>query len=137
MSAPREPSPFGVAVKELRVKRGWTQAILANKSGLSITALSNIESGVTMRVSAATRRAIADALNVTEEELDPIALGERVASGALSLAQRRAVLLALNSSPDAVARLFAEPDEAVAGILAALRELSADRRSRSSKRRRK
>lgn len=134
-AAARHPTPFGVAVKELRLQRGWTQAMLANKSGLSITALSNIESGVTARVSRNTRQAIAEALAVAEEELDPIALGERVAAGAVSLEQRRAVLLALNAPPDTLEALFSHPGEAVTDALSVLRQLAESNRARRRKRR--
>ena len=133
----RQPTPFGVAVKELRLQRGWTQAILANKTGLSITALSNIESGVTTRVSRGTRQAIAKALAVAEEELDPIALGERVATGAVSLEQRRAVLLALSAPPGSLERLFSHPGEEISEALSVLRQLAETERARRRKRRAK
>ena len=132
----REPTPLGVAVKELRQRRGWTQAVLADKAGLSVTALSNIESGVTIRVSRPTREALANVLDVQEGELDPAALGEDVAVRAISLAQRRAVVLALETPPDVLEKLFAEPRETVAGVLDVLRELSnTDRRLRRRGRR--
>lgn len=132
----REPTPLGVAVKELRQRRGWTQAVLADKAGLSVTALSNIESGVTIRVSRPTREALANVLDVQEGELDPAALAEDVAERATSLAQRRAVVLALETPPDVLEKLFAERRETVAGVLDVLRELSnTDRRLRRRSRR--
>ncbi len=35
----------GQVVKELRAKKGWTQAVLANLTGIAISNISNIESG--------------------------------------------------------------------------------------------
>lgn len=120
----REPTPLGVAVKELRLRRGWTQAVLAGKAGLSVTALSNIESGVTTRVSRPTREALANVLDVHEGELDPGALADAVAENATSLAQRRAVVLALQTPTDVLEKLFAEPRDTVTDVIDVLRELS-------------
>jgi transcriptional regulator with XRE-family HTH domain len=130
----RLPSALGAAVKELRRQRSWTQADLAGKTGLSVTSVSNIENGVTNRVNRTTRRALADAFGVAEEELDPVALARRVASDAVSLLQRRAVILALDASPDVLHRLLSRGPSALSDVVAVLDELSRTRRTRRKKR---
>lgn len=35
----------GQVVKELRIKKGWTQAVLAQITGMAVSNISNIESG--------------------------------------------------------------------------------------------
>ena len=35
----------GMAVRELRKKKGWTQAVVSELTGIAVTNLSNIESG--------------------------------------------------------------------------------------------
>jgi transcriptional regulator with XRE-family HTH domain len=42
---PRAILTSGKVVKELRTKKGWTQALLANITGIAVSNISNIESG--------------------------------------------------------------------------------------------
>ena len=56
----------GQVVKELRIKKGWTQAVLAQITGMAVSNISNIESG---RSRLGEERAIllAEALGVRRE----------------------------------------------------------------------
>lgn len=56
-------------IKELRLKRGWTQTKLAEKAGIRQGVLSYIESGRTKHPRIDTLSAIAAALGVPVEKL--------------------------------------------------------------------
>ena len=65
-------TPVTVRVKELRIGRGWTQAELAKKAGITRAALSRIENGQTKGIDFDTLDNLANAL-----EVHPAALIER------------------------------------------------------------
>jgi transcriptional regulator with XRE-family HTH domain len=75
----------GQSIKILRQRHGWTQEDVANRLGISIPALSKIETGVT-DVNLSRLEQIADIyeisllqlLNVFNEELEPVILNSDV-----------------------------------------------------------
>ena len=72
---------IGQRIKELRVAKGWTQAKLAEKSGIEPSNISHIERAAT-KLSLPTLVNIANALEVT---LDEIAYGSLVKSTHVSV----------------------------------------------------
>jgi transcriptional regulator with XRE-family HTH domain len=65
-------------LRYLRLKRGWTQRRLAEEAGMSVSVISQIESGRFTRPYAQTLRRLADALGWDD---DPAALMEEIAVG--------------------------------------------------------
>jgi len=63
------PSTFGQRLKIAREEREWTQAQIAERSGVPAMMISHYETGVRANPSLATLKAIADALNVSIEWL--------------------------------------------------------------------
>ncbi len=57
-------TPISIKVKELREQRGWTQAELAKRSGVSPVALNRLEKGRTKGVTFDTLQRLARALDV-------------------------------------------------------------------------
>lgn len=57
------------AVRSARERRGWSQVQLAERAGMNSSTLSRIESGATPNPGKETLRQIADALNVSLEQL--------------------------------------------------------------------
>ena len=57
-------TPISVRVKELREQRGWTQAELAKRSGVSPVALNRLEKGRTKGVTFDTLQRLSKALDV-------------------------------------------------------------------------
>lgn len=117
-SAPMKKRPpttgaiVGAAVRQLRKDRGWTLEVLSQKTDISISGLSNLESGKTTRVRRENLTRLAAALGVSEAELDPRSCAERVANDATTLDQRRLV--------DAVLSLQAEDAEEAKRLLVEL-----------------
>ena len=72
---------IGERIKEIRVLKGWTQAKLAEESGVEPSNISHIERAAT-KLSLPTLVNIANALNVT---LDEIAYGSLIKSGHISI----------------------------------------------------
>lgn len=72
---------IGKRIKELRIEKGWTQAILAEKSDVEPSNISHIERAAT-KLSLPTLVNIANALGVT---LDEIAYGSLVKSAHVSV----------------------------------------------------
>ncbi len=72
---------IGNRIKELRTEKGWTQAKLAEKSGVEPSNISHIERAAT-KLSLPTMVSIANALGVT---LDEIAYGSLVKSNHISI----------------------------------------------------
>ena len=72
---------IGNRIKELRTEKGWTQAKLAEKSGVEPSNISHIERAAT-KLSLPTLVNIANALGVT---LDEIAYGSLVKSSHISI----------------------------------------------------
>jgi transcriptional regulator with XRE-family HTH domain len=91
---------FGALLRHLRVQRGWTQRYVAQKAGITVNAVSNLEREVAQLPNADTVERLAKVFDMTPEELDPRWLCERVAAEARSLAQRQAInqLLALDEA---------------------------------------
>ena len=90
----------GQSIKILRHRHGWTQEDVANRLGISIPALSKIETGVT-DVNLSRLEQIADIyeitllqlLNVYNEELEPVILNSDVLKK--KLAEQEAQISAL------------------------------------------
>lgn len=59
---------IGKRIKSFRVKKGWTQAVLAEKSGVEPSNISHIERAAT-KVSLPTLISIANALDVSLDEI--------------------------------------------------------------------
>jgi transcriptional regulator with XRE-family HTH domain len=56
-------------LKKLRQKKGWTQQTLATKAGLSYNAITKIEQGHAIRCRITTLTKIADAFDVSLDDL--------------------------------------------------------------------
>ncbi len=61
---PRAMTPVTVRVREIREQRGWSQAELAKRSGVSVVALNRLEKGRTKGVTFDTLDRLARALEV-------------------------------------------------------------------------
>ena len=57
-------TPVSVRVREIRTQRGWSQAELADRSGVSVVALNRLENGRTKGVTFDTLDRLAKALSV-------------------------------------------------------------------------
>lgn len=68
-----QQSPFGRRLRELRVAAGLTQAELAERSGLAVRGLSDLERGVNRSPRRETLGALSEALGLTAEEQDAFA----------------------------------------------------------------
>lgn len=107
------PSPgamVGATVRQLRKDRGWTLETLSEKTSISVSGLSQLESGKTTRVRRENLVRLAAALDVSAEELDPQLWAARVASEA-TLDRRKLVDAVLSLSEDDAAeakRVIAE-----------------------------
>lgn len=68
---PLAEAPHGVGerIAALRERKGWTQKVLADRAGLSVTYLSEIESGKNRNVSSAKLLRIADELGASLDYL--------------------------------------------------------------------
>jgi DNA-binding SARP family transcriptional activator/tetratricopeptide (TPR) repeat protein/DNA-binding XRE family transcriptional regulator len=64
----RREGLFGLRLRQLREARSLTQGALARAAGLSVASIRDLEQGRTRRPRAASLRAIADALDLTQEE---------------------------------------------------------------------
>src|SRR5260370_7651882 len=67
MSTPR-PLPFGALLKRARLAAGLTQEALAERAGLSLRAISDLERGVNRTPHQDTFRLLADALQLAPAE---------------------------------------------------------------------
>lgn len=56
-------------IKQVRKKVGWSQQKLAEKAGLSLAVITKIEQGVAKRPSIQTMMKLADALEISLDEL--------------------------------------------------------------------
>lgn len=63
--------PLAERVKRLRLARGWTQVVLAEKSGVPQPTISNVERGREPLLE--TSKALADAFGVPLDDFDPYA----------------------------------------------------------------
>lgn len=87
-----DPAPaIGALIRQLRDKRGWTQAQLANQAGITITCLSNLERGATHDPNIETIAGLAAAFGLQPSELDVRRLAEAVAEQARTFAHRQAI----------------------------------------------
>jgi len=98
--APTAGAIVGAAVRQLRKDRGWTLEMLSEKTDISVSGLSQLESGKTTRVRRENVVRLASALEVPEAELDPRHCAERVAAEATTLVQRRLVETVLSLPPE-------------------------------------
>jgi len=103
---------IGAAVRQLRKDCGWTLQTLSRKTDISVSGLSQLESGKITRVRRENLTRLAQALGVPESELDPRSCGDRVAQEATTLHQRQLV--------DAILSLPAEDAAEVTRLLAEL-----------------
>jgi transcriptional regulator with XRE-family HTH domain len=100
------PSPaalVGATVRQLRKDRGWTLATLSEKTDISISGLSPLESGKTTRVRRENLTRLAAAFEVSEEELDPLRWASRLATAVSTLEHRALVDEILSLPPEDVA----------------------------------
>jgi transcriptional regulator with XRE-family HTH domain len=88
---PTQPMSFGALLRHLRVQRGWTQAYVAERAGITLNAVSNLEREVAQLPNADTVERLAAVFDMAPEELDSRWLGDRVVAEARSLAQRQAI----------------------------------------------
>src|ERR1051326_976747 len=88
---PTQPMSFGALLRHLRVQRGWTQAYVAERAGITLNAVSNLEREVAQLPNADTVERLAAVFDMAPEELDSRWLGDRVVAEARSLAQRQSI----------------------------------------------
>jgi transcriptional regulator with XRE-family HTH domain len=67
------PTNIGTYIADLRAEKKWSQRELADKSGISNTEISRIESGKRTNPTPATLRSLADALQVEYRDLMKLA----------------------------------------------------------------
>lgn len=60
------------AIRRARVDKGWSAGTLAEKSGISVEQIRNIESGRTRNPRAETLHKLAKVLRVKPSEIDPM-----------------------------------------------------------------
>lgn len=94
-STPSAGALVGTAVRQLRKARDWTLEDLSGHTGISVTGLSQIETGAVKRVRTETVKRLASALKVPEDMLDPRRLAHRVEAEAQTLQQRQLVTAVL------------------------------------------
>jgi transcriptional regulator with XRE-family HTH domain len=97
---PSPGTPVGTVIRQLRKEREWTLEELSQRADISVSGLSQIETGAVKRLREANVKKLASAFGVSEEMLDPKRLANRVQAEAETLAQRQLVgaVLALDSS---------------------------------------
>jgi transcriptional regulator with XRE-family HTH domain len=108
---PSSGAMVGATVRQLRRDRGWTLATLSEKTSISVSGLSQLESGKTTRVRRENLTRLAAAFDVSAEVLDPQLWAARVAREASTLDQRKLVDAILSLSEDDAAeakRVIAE-----------------------------
>jgi transcriptional regulator with XRE-family HTH domain len=76
------PPTFGALIRDLRTKRGWTQAQLASRAGITERAVQKLESDATTRAREETIVSLAGALDVSPAQLDAKLLGGDVVRSA-------------------------------------------------------
>ena len=94
----------GAAVRQLRKDRGWTLETLSAKTDISVSGLSQLETGRTTRLRRETLTRLAEAFDIAEEVLDPQRWALRIANTARTLDQRRLVDAILSLSPEEAAK---------------------------------
>jgi len=97
---------FGALLRRLRMQRGWTQEYVAEKAGITVWSVSNLEREVTQQPNADTVERLAEVFGMAPEELDPRWLADRVVTEARSLAQRQVIGRVLELSESGVAEIF-------------------------------
>lgn len=113
MKSPTRGALVGAAVRQLRRERGWTLEQLSERTDISVSGLSQIETGRVSRVRDENVRRMAEAFNVPPDMLDPRHLAARVEEEAQALTQRQLVDAVLTLPPD-----LAEDALAILGELA-------------------
>jgi len=93
---------IGAVVRALRRERGWRLKDLSEKTDLSISSLSQLESGKTRWIHADSLSRIALAFQVKESVIDPSRCAERIKAES-TFEQRRIVDTVLSLPPDAAA----------------------------------
>src|SRR5215472_5919911 len=66
--AQAHPLPFGALLKRKRLERGLTQEALAERAGLSVRTITDLERGVNSAPRKETMRLLADALRLSDDE---------------------------------------------------------------------
>lgn len=112
---------FAGLIRHLRQERGWTQEQLAQRSGLTVRSVSNLERSVT-RPAPETVDKLAAAFGLAPADIDPRRLAEIVNDEASSLPRRQAIR-----------RLLALPDRDIEAILQFLDECKASGKGRQRK----
>jgi transcriptional regulator with XRE-family HTH domain len=112
---------FAGLIRHLRQERGWTQEQLAQRSGLTVRSVSNLERSVT-RPAPETVDKLAAAFGLAPADIDPRRLADIVNDEASSLPRRQAIR-----------RLLALPDRDIEAILQFLDERKATGKGRSRK----
>ncbi|SDL01248.1 DNA-binding transcriptional activator of the SARP family [Nocardioides sp. YR527] len=123
----RRDGSFGPWLRQMREARSLTQGALARASGLSVASIRDLEQGRTRRPRSSSLRALADALDLTEEETarfaeDPTPGREAAESAEASIAVLGPTVVVRDGAPldvpDQVGlllrRLALEPGERVA-----------------------
>lgn len=83
----------GERIHELRIARGWSQEMLAAKTGLTVRTISNLERCVAEpdRIHPETYERLARALGVAVEELDPRRRRQWLSDAAVTPEQMRVI----------------------------------------------
>ena len=102
------PALLGVIVRARRRERNLTQAELARLVGVTTQTISNLERGETERVNGPTLSRLAEALEVSEVELDVSRLAGSVTIHARTLARRAAIKQLLELPENKVEEILAD-----------------------------
>ena len=123
-----EPGAFGALLRSLRIAAGLTQEELAEASGLSVRAVSDLERGINQSARKATTRLLAEALRLSgpvRQEFEAAARGRQpVAAEALAGLPGRPPSLIPGGAANAIRTLprdissFTGREEALAGLIA-------------------
>jgi len=97
---------FGALLRLLRVQRGWTQEYVAERAGITVGSVSNLEREITQLPNTETVERLAEVFGMAPEELDPRWLAERVVAEARSLAQRQLIGRVLELGESGVAEIL-------------------------------
>ena len=101
------PPSLADLIRSGRIRKGWNQAELAEKAGVSRTTLVQLERGTVQEPHATTLKKVGELLNISPEALASARTGERLIAPEV-LAEQRRFDEATNPSVAAAAEAFAE-----------------------------
>ncbi|MFL5758576.1 MAG: helix-turn-helix domain-containing protein, partial [Thermomicrobiales bacterium] len=108
---PPEASPFGAKLRDLRIAAGLTQEELAERTGLSVRGISDLERGARSHPHFETVRLVADALDLEPSKRAELVAAARPSTGTTSAAVAPPPLTVISSLPIPATRLIGREQE--------------------------